>query len=371
MAASWRELRRADTSAVAISAVNSPGTATVGAVGQTGDSGLRSVGNPGPGPDRSGFTASFCDGPVRVQDCEHSGSTTVPCAPYPAEGHATVARARDCTDVSFSRSLLIGSASGGGYYGTSQPYGPDGPGLDVQSSRVAVDRLVARGGFAFSCPDGSHGGDGAVVSAGSEFFAHQSTFTVGNGGSNSTPPFGYGGNGLTLRATCPTPTLARTLVCTLTSGQRGFGNCSLFCGGLDFNESPGLALQAGACATREVLTGTAPSLECAAVVREGLPLALLVTRAPGDRVWVRIARATGLEWDPLRNGVRLVEGGLGRWMRVAELGASGQATSPWPTPLLPVGEQARVFHMQVQAERPNGSLQLGSARSVVIVDSAF
>jgi hypothetical protein len=86
---------------------------------------------------------------------------------------------------------------------------------------------------------------------------------------------------------------------------------------------------------------------------------------------LRVARATGHAWDPARNGVRLVEGGLGRWFLAAELGASGQATSAYLIPTLPVGEQARVFHMQVQAERPNGSLQLGSARSVVIVDSAF
>jgi len=339
-------------------------------------SGLRAQGELGISTETNGLRVTDCAGSIRVQDCEFFGANDLgSCAVPPPEGAAAGARIRMSPDVLIARSLIVGGRLPGGYF-SSQLTPPSGSGLEVESSRVALQQVVARGLYGgHGCPDASSGGHGAVLRSNAELHAQLCGFEGGNGGhGQNIGAFAYGGSGgsgLWLQPTCPSTSLARLMSCTFQPGQYGVGHCAIFCGGETYSGWPGQPTVVHPCASSVGLGGIAPTLDCAGVVRESMLLTLTLTGAPLDRIWLRIAFDTAHEWIPSKNGVQLVEDASARWLLVAELGASGQATFTQPMSNLRVGEQARVLHMQVLAQRPDGSLQLGFARSLVILDSAL
>jgi len=336
-------------------------------------SGLRAQDTLSVTTETNGFRATDCPGSIRVQDCELFGGNGALCVPPPPEGMPAGARIRSSSDVLIGRSLLVGGMLPGGYYDPPTPR--SGSGVDVESSRVALHQVVARGpDGSTGCPDGSSGGNGATLLPGSEFHAQFCQFEGGRGGSSQPAPAGFGGNGgsgLLLDWACPNPSLARTLSCSFVPGLGGFGSCSIFCGGENFDGAPGSATYFGPCGTIVPLTGVAPTIEFPAVARESTTVTVGLTGAALDRVWLRISRATGHEWVPSQNGVRFVGNGFAAWLLVAELDLTGQASYNLPIQALSVGEQSRIYHLQVLAQRPNGTLQLGSARSLIVVDSAI
>lgn len=343
-------------------------------------SGLRSQGDLTDTTQRSGLRVSDCAGSIRVQNCEFSGGPASGCATgAPAEGMPAGAHVRTSPDVLIARSLIVGGQLPGGYY-SSQPTDASGPGLEVESSRVALQQVVVRGPAGgsgnSSCPDGSSGGAGVLLRRNSQVDAQLTEIRGGNGGHGQPlGQFSYGGNGgsgLWFQNSCPaaSASLARLLTCSIVPGSKGLGHCFIGCGLGQNDGFPGAPVIAAPCTSNTNLVGVAPVLDCAAVVRESTTLPITFTGAPLDRVWLRIAQKTSYEWVPAQNGVQLVDG-AGRWIEVGEIRPSGQFLYSVPVPTLFVGEQSRVYHVQVLAQRPNGSLQIGFARSVIVVDSAF
>lgn len=319
-----------------------------------------------------GLRATGCAGSVRVLDCELSGRVGAVCANYPWYGMPSGARLQDCADFAFSRTSLAGTASGGGTY-TGGDQDRAGSGLEVLNSRVVTDRVFAYGAPGYSCPDGAAGGMGARIQGASEVFTLHSTLRGGAGGSNFQPPLGHGGNGGNgaFVVACPSSAVLRSLGSSYLGGDAGLGNCRSNCQGVEYDGLAGAPVQLEGCATHVALAGVAPSITCATVVRENSSLALILTGMPGDRIWLRTSRATGHAYDAARKGVHLLPNTFGESLLVAEIGPSGQAAYAYPIGALPPTDQARVMHLQVTAQRADGTIQLGSARSVAIVDSTF
>ncbi|MBL8861747.1 MAG: hypothetical protein JNK02_07010 [Planctomycetes bacterium] len=341
--------------------------------------GLSTRGNYGSVTDSNGFRASECLGSVRVQDCVfQGGSTNVTFSPELPDGLQAGARIRACADVLIARARIVGGHLPGGY-GGYPPMPRGGSAVDVGAARVALQDVNAggaNGGSCFSgCWDASSGGHGMFAREGSEIFAQAGRFVGGNGGRAFIGPVAWGGDGgygLVLATTCPEASIARLLGPTLAGGAAGTGNCAIFCNPQDYDGSQGFPMSAYSCGTIQMLVGSAPMLSAPAVMRAGGTLPLTFTSSPGDVLWLRIAGETDHTWDPIRNGMRLVRRGLPeRWLLIGAVGGSGQIVHHLPVGPLPPATRARWAHMQVQAQRAGGVMQLGAASSFVVLDASL
>lgn len=341
--------------------------------------GVRASGDPSALDERRhALSAQGCVGSIRVVDCELTGADGVQCQTPPANGIAAGARFDGCADVFVATSTLIGGAAGG-HDSVAQPTGRGGPGFEASASRVVVDGVESRGGNGRpGCPDGSSGGHGARVTGGAQLYVSSSALHGANGGTAGFAQLsafgGDGGHGLLVESTCLTIPTVRAIALDAAGGLKGAGFCNFpGCVASDYDGDQGLRVRWNtACGALQAIDEIPTTLAAPLVAREGTTIGLAFTGTHGDRLWLRIARGTDHAWMPAYQGVLLVEAQApARWRELGEIGQSGHAAFTLPIAMLPAGEQARIVHMQVLATRRDGSIRLGSATSLVILDSSF
>jgi len=291
---------------------------------------------------------SNCQGSVRVTRVQPIVSG------LPNGGEAAVTSS---TDVTFSGCTLTGRRSlVGGVSGSTA--------VQIQDSNVALYDSALLGGAGFSTINlGSAGGDGISITNASVLLS-ACTSTGGAGGQTGPiPPCGTAGvGGAGIRATSSAPSSVHLLSTTAAGGAGGANPCA------------GVPAPAGAAIVApvgvlDVLPGASRSISAPTKVREGTTFSITLQGQVGDQVLLLISPQTRWIYEPLFQGVMLY-GPAGRRARVATL-TSNTATVDLVAPVLPLGVDAMMMHLQCLFTDTSGQRTLSGPATEVFHDAAF
>ena len=306
-------------------------------------------------------------GAVRVQDCVVLGTST-----YLIAGARSGVTVENCTNVAFTRCTITGSD------GTHWSWG-GGHGLESSGSAVSLDDCLITGGVggssynAWNCMDCSPAGGGVVTD--SFLFGSGSRFEGGEGGTTDTMGCCFttgcvGGTGLTVQTPGGDVVL---LASTLLGGLGGYGDC---CGISCELDGPNGGTISGLA---QILPGIARGMILPAVVRDPSAVPVTVEGLPGEMVSVRVSRNTEFDYHPSLQGVQLTD--LGALIELGTIPPSGALTTTLdfqthqargPRGAIRLGEvqvtRSTIYHVQVLRHPSSSPDQLGSARSIVVLD---
>ena len=283
---------------------------------------------------------------------------------------------RQCADVALTRCTLTGSAG----HPIFNTFVNPGQGLTIVGSNVAVYDCSVQGGDG---SDGHIGDEGLPVSPsgvargcsidGGQIFCSGTSIVGGLGGhgaSASCGMFHYGGDpgangGAGLVVTSGIATVLDTL---LVGGAGGAGGgaapaCSEP-GGADGVAGP------GSTGPVNTLPGAHKTLVATTLVRESMQLDVTVDGAPGDSVWLSIARDSRWVFTAARKGVTLV-GPHARNIFLGTIPASGSLAASFPIGELGPGVQASTLLLQALCIDSSGRSTLTGSDFVVLLDSMF
>ncbi|MBK7643457.1 MAG: hypothetical protein IPJ19_10485 [Planctomycetes bacterium] len=281
-----------------------------------------------------------------------------------------------CADVGILRCNLFGSHS------CLFPC-PATSGLVATNSNVAVYDSLLQGGVgsaAFYIGTGGsslpalEGGVGCVLSGTGSFFASNTTVLGGRGGQglpgtcfpfqSNGGPGAQGGTGMSVA-----PGVSAWLIgISPLGGLGGAGGA----GATSCGTSAGPTGPAGTDMTglANSFLGASRVLACAAHLRESNALPLTLQGQPGDLVWIRAGFGASWSLNPAMQGVALFETGARRAF-LGVVPASGTLQTSLSFGDLGLGVEARTYHFQAIFRDLAGATHLGSAASVVVLDSAY
>jgi len=310
-----------------------------------------------------------CAGAVRVEDCSFTGapgsySTTA------GMGHSAV-YVENSHDVALANCAILGGpgldfVDAFGLYEPCPPSSPvwytGGPAVELIGASVALHDCTLTGGrggeAGLSCGYSGPGGPGLRALASTAFL---SGCDVVGGTGGFAPPCACGGDGGTTHVL--DATLVDALDTTFTVGAPAPGSAGGAAG-------PPPTLTGGAVIA--TLPGPARTLVAPGALTAGTALHVDVLGRDGDAVFLAAAASPGsFDVAGLTGPLLLVPPFAVSGAPLGTIGASGQVSASFPTPLLPVGaEHASVF-LQALSVDVGGAFVLTGARSVSLFTSAI
>jgi len=258
------------------------------------------------------------------------------------------------------------------------------PGLRVNNSQITVQGCTIRGAAGLSSfPSGTGGGvfpalsgvAGCVVDGPNTVVLFHGTAMDGGTGGNGLPGFcsatpvsggpgADGGTGLSVTNG------ANIWIsdCQIQGGAGGLGGagapaCSAPAG---TNGSVGTAISGAVTG----LSSAVRALDVTHVTRELAPIPVTIRGTTGDLAWVMVAENTGWNLDLPFEGVRLFEPPRRRVI-FGTVGASGSLTTSMVFPDVAPAAGARNWHLQGFVRDASGTIRLGEAAVLTVLDSAY
>jgi hypothetical protein len=303
-------------------------------------------------------------GRVRIQGCSVIGGNADVCAQVVVDGGDAI-HADSCDDVA-----LIHCVSRGGNSttdGNEIVFGIGGNGALATLSVLTAYESNVYGGDGSVCCDGSSGGNGLSLRAGSFLFG-SGCQAIGAAGANAqyvcTCAYGGdGGDGVKLSGMSQ----AFVLAWTSQGGTYGHGSGGFGCIPSDGDGGPGMneAIATGSSITH--WAGTARTMTAPSPVHAGTNAALVLRGVPGEHVMLFVSDATLDRFIPSWDGVLLVDArpphGVSVDLGFVPVGGVLSAQLPIADPGVP----AKTFYLQAVFSDLVGTKQLGTPGCMVVL----